>query len=122
MTRDTKAIILALAGAVLGGSAPGLLLADFGLPAAVGITLALVPFTLLPLAIGWLSPTRWWMAGGAILVPGCFAAVALLTAVPRSLAELWVRAPLFLPPVLTLTFALIGKMIGQARLKRQEQP
>ena len=117
--RNTISIILTLAAGMLGSAAPGILLADFGPPMAVRITLALLPYTALPFAIGWLTPNRWWWAGAALLMPVPFAALLLITAMPQSLAELWVRAPLFLPPVLTITFALMGRLLGQLWLRRR---
>src|SRR5512133_1906524 len=113
ITNNRQAILfLALIGLalVMGGSAVGLMLVDFGPPLAVRIVFALIPFTLIPFVIGWLYPALWWAAGMATRLHLLFVITALVTAPPQTIAALWQRSPLFLPFLLTFSFAYLGRL------------
>jgi hypothetical protein len=87
------------------------MLIDFGPPVALVVFLVSLPLLLIPLAIGWLTPPLWWIAGVGALGLFLFGLVALLTGPPRSLNELLLGLPLLLPLLLTLSLAFLGRTL-----------
>jgi hypothetical protein len=47
------------------------------------------------------------------------AIVALATAPPQSLGELWVRLPLLLPLLFTLAFAFLGRTLRRRSMRKR---
>lgn len=106
---------LVLLALVMGTFFPGLLIADYGPPMAVRLLLFGIPFVLLPFIIGWNAPSFWWFASAGAILPLLFSMIALATAPPQTTAEALARWPLFLPLLLTFSFALLGKSLRQRR-------
>lgn len=102
---------LAMLATILGGWMPGILLADYGPSMWLRFLLASLPFVVIPLIIGWLTPSLWWLAAGGAFLPMLFTAVALATALPQTFSDLLARSPLLLPLFLTLLFALLGRFL-----------
>src|SRR5512133_831966 len=84
-------LALVMLAVVLGACFPGILIADIALPLALRLLLAGLPLIAIPFAIGWFSPSMWWLASAGAILPLMFGIMALTTSPPQVLSELLAR-------------------------------
>lgn len=115
-------LALILLAILINGCAMGIWLSDSGMSLALRFTLTLIPLTVIAFVIGWLYPSRWWMAGFGAVLPLLFAVTALLTALPKNLWDVWARSPLILPFLVNLLSAFLGRLIHRSMLGERIHP